>query len=365
MKACVQGYLGAGHSWSIVQQEITRQLIKKGHQVDLYSTNGLDHFPEDLKNYLKPNLTGPFDFQLSYTAPHNWPKYLPVNRAKNKKQPNRFGYWCYEFDYLPKGMCKYYLATDLILTPSSFTKDGFVRGGVPEDRVVIVPHGINPDNYSSKDLYPLKTKKSFKFLICAGQPHSRKGFSETFEAYFKAFTKKDNVCLVAKISTKKITSAFEVDVVQILKDLSRRYPNHPEVELITAHIPDINSLYNSCQAYWLASKAEGFGMPYLEAMAANKLVIATRYSGHLDFLNDKNSLLVDGKVVKADLSAQYWTPDARNGWFKIDMESAVSQLRKAVEKYNDLMLEFNPEMKKTTEKLTWSNVTDQIIGLIK
>src|SRR5271154_3136568 len=94
MKVCWFGYLGKNHSWSIVAQNLSRELIALGHEVDLFSTNGNSYFPVDLEPYLKGFITeeqlinssevqqqffkldATYDMQLSYTALRNFANYF-------------------------------------------------------------------------------------------------------------------------------------------------------------------------------------------------------------------------------------------------------------------------------------------------
>jgi hypothetical protein len=52
MKVLWFGFAGKNHSWSIVGQNICRILKEKGHKVHIFSTNGDQHFPEDLEENL-------------------------------------------------------------------------------------------------------------------------------------------------------------------------------------------------------------------------------------------------------------------------------------------------------------------------
>jgi glycosyltransferase involved in cell wall biosynthesis len=56
------------------------------------------------------------------------------------------------------------------------------------------------------------------------------------------------------------------------------------------------ALMDSCDAYVSLHRAEGLGLTMAEAMLLGKPVIATRYSGNLDFMDNSNSLLVDYAV---------------------------------------------------------------------
>jgi glycosyltransferase involved in cell wall biosynthesis len=56
--------------------------------------------------------------------------------------------------------------------------------------------------------------------------------------------------------------------------------------------PDQAALVAACDCYVSLHRAEGLGLTLADAMALGKPVIATRYSGNLDFMDDSNSFLV-------------------------------------------------------------------------
>jgi glycosyltransferase involved in cell wall biosynthesis len=357
MKICFEQFLSGRHSWGVVGQNQARSLIKLGHQVHLKSTNGYDNFPIDLLPFITNQLDSFYDTSISYTAPINFERYL------HRSSKNRFGQWTSEWLNLPDGFARNHVFTDKILVPSMFSKQGFVNSKVPERKVVVVPHGINLEDYNNKNKYPLKTKKTKKILVNIGQQHLRKNISGMFESYGLAFTKQDDVCLVAKIYTKKIECAFEVDVKKIYSEFIKKYPNHAEVELITEYIPSMIELYNACDIVYTLSHCEGFYMPGVEAFGAQKLVIAPRYGGQLDFLNDDNSLLIEGKIVRSPKHYQYWTPNVHNTHFESSLEDAAHKLRQAISQYDMLMFKFISSIKSTREKYTWDNTAKQIMEL--
>jgi glycosyltransferase involved in cell wall biosynthesis len=391
MKVCFQQFLGTNHSWSIVGQNIARALIKKGHSVHLSSTNGYEHFPADLEPYKRELLDNDYDMQVSYTAMINFPGYL----AHGKK--NRFGIWNYESTVLPQGFAKYYKFTDKFLPSSEFAKSVFARNGVPESHMVVVPHGINVAEYATTEVYQLATTKTRRILANIAQPHIRKNLPGLFEAYGRAFTKDDDVCLVAKVSVKKIPPKaqahhrsnraarriqqreevqkteedkkkersmwFDVDFWKIYHEFERKYPQHAEVEIITDFLPSMAPLYNATQIVFSMTHAECFWLPGLEALATDNLVVAPRYGGQLDFLDDNNSLLVDGKIVRAPRMMQYWSTSPYAEMFAPDIDDAAAKLQQAVNNYDGLMDKFRPGMKAQTDRLTWGNVADRLIEL--
>jgi len=368
MKIKFEQFLNGRHSWGIVGQNLARSLIGKGNEVHLYSTNGIDNFPDDLRPYLRGVIkekeprnykTDPaYDMQISYTAPLNFGKYL-ANGSKN-----RFGIWCYEWPILPQGMAKHHVFTDKILAPSEFAKYCFVNSKVPEEKVMVLPHGINLKDYEDKKVYALKTKKTIKILINIGQSHIRKNLAGTLKAFGEAFTKKDDVCLVAKIHFEKAQHSFDVDAKKILLEFRKQYPNHAEIEFITEYIPNIIHLYNACDIVYTLSYCEGYYMPGLEALGCNKLNIAPRYGGQLDFLNDRNSLLVDGRMIRASRQMQYWTANVMNSCFESDIQDASAKLRLAVYEYDSLINKFENNIKETANKYTWENATNKLLEMV-
>lgn len=379
MNICWFGFLGKNFSWSIVAQNLSRELIKLGHNVDLFSTNGIQHFPNDLlpnlKGYIEEGtlvshdnyndlisskLDKNYDMQLSYTALKNFPNYF----VRGNK--NRFGIWNYETTILPKAFAKYYKSVDKVLPSSKFSKDIFTSNGMPEDHQVVIPHGIYPDKFKNSLKYPLKTKKKYKILVNIAQPHLRKNIPNVLKAYGKAFTKKDDVCLILKVSKKspQITTD-SVPFNEIYKEFREEYRNCGEIEIIDQFIEDIESIYNACDIVFSMSHAECFWMPGLEGFGANKIVIAPRYGGQLDFMNDDNSLLIDGKEIRADVRMQYWEPSPYAKVFEPDVDKAAYLLKEAVKNYGDYHSKFSPKMQELSLEYTWENAAKKIIGLCK
>lgn len=375
MKIKIQQFLRQNHSWSICGWNWARSLIKKGHDVHLYPTDldKKDHIPADLQPYVK-QYTDPrrllindtFDCNISYTAPLNWRHYLQHGKK------NRFAIWAFEFfsekNILPTGYAKYYQHTDLILPPSNYVKEIFRNSGIPEDHMVVVPHGIHLEDYQNKTKYPLQTKKKFKIGLALGQLHRRKNAKGLLKAYFKAFSKDDDVCLVLKVQSQKQQQKanmhqFDEDFYTVYNGLKEKYKDRGEVELVTTFIPDMIEFYNSLDCLFSMTNCEGFGMPFLEMAGANKLVIVPRHGGQLDFLNDNNSLLIDGKIVRAPRNYLYWEASSYAEMFQPSIDDGAAKLRYAYENYDDLMEKFSPEMKKTAEKFTWDDAVEKILNL--
>ena len=370
MRIKVQQFLfGKLHSWSSVGQNLGRSLLKMGHSVDFVSTDGMDKkfIPQDLKPHIKERPIGNYDCQISYTAPHNWHSFLK-HGTKNK-----FGIWNYEYNNkrfdshnkaLLEGFAKHYHATSLVLPSSNFTKDVFVSMGIPKDKMQVIPHGINLDDFKSKNPWPIRSKKTVKILLNIAQPHRRKALHLAFKAFGEAFTKKDDVVLVAKVfKSNKTEHQFNIDFNDLYRSFEKQYPNHAQVELIHDYIPNIADIYSACDINFSATFAECWHLPSLEALACGLVNVVPRYGGILDFCDDQNSLLIDGDVVRAPREHQYWQFNPFAVHFEIDIADAVKKLQFAVQNCKELKCSFSEHSKDTVNKFTWDEAAIKLINL--
>lgn len=360
MKVAWQGFAGTNHSWAIVAQSICRSLSKKGHEVHLCSTNGYDFFPEDLKPLVRDQLDSEYDMQLTYTALKNAPLYL------GRGSQNRFLAWTFEFagkNALPEGFAKCYKYTDKILAPSNFAKQVFVDSGVPENHTVVVPHGIDFKLVDDAVPYPLKTRKSTKILAVVAQVHRRKNLAGMLDMYGKAFKRSDDVCLVLKVQDRPPKQSFELSFQDLFVQFKSKYKDHAEIEIIKEFVPNIYSLYKSCDIVFSASHCEGFGITALDAHALGKINVASNYGGFLDFLNPDNALLIDGKEFTVPPNYLYWTNKINTKAFMPNIDSGVEKLRFAVENKDNLLTKYASNIGFAKINYNWDSITDQIIGL--
>lgn len=377
MKILIRQFLGKNHSWAHVGWNLATAFIKKGHRVDLFSTDGIEHLPAHLRSnligYWEENhpeklfgrLPDPvYDCQLSYTMMRNFPTYL-ANGTKN-----RFGIWSYEWrgpNVLPDGFAKHYKSCDKLLPPSTFSKDGFMESGVPSGAMEVVPHGVSERFITGTDVYPLKTDKKFKVLCCIAQPHERKNIPGILEAWGRAFTNQDDVVLVMKVVQKNATNPMEVNFSESLKSFKKKYPKHAEILVLKDFIDDISPLFRACNAFLSLSLAECFLIPALEALVSKKITIVSAKGGQSDFCNASNSLLVPGKDARANPRGMYWNNGSKNNAivFQPDIDAASELLRQAHREEQILLQKFAPEFEKIRQEYTWDNAAQKVLDLCR
>lgn len=354
-----QSMLGTSHSWAVTMRSLVREMSELGHNMYLDSINGYDMFP-DCWNKLKREVKAP-DIDLTYTLPRNFrDRFLSESKLK-------LAIYNYETSILPSVWKDSHQHIDYALPSSSFSKKVFVDAGWPEEKCIVVPHGIRTEDFLEKSrVKNIKSKKRFKFLNVS-IPHYRKNIFTLLDAYYEEFSDKDDVCLILKTSLKKPKYIFECDVV---KEVLRAQKKHlkkrkklPQVEVIKHKYENIIPLYNSCDCLVSATSSEGFGLPLLEGLAAGMLVVAPHVTGQADFLNENNSLKVDSREIIAPKNHQYWKPSVGSKTYMPDVESLMYCMRSAYENKSNLLKDFSPNIKSTLDEFTWRNAAQKIISI--
>lgn len=218
-------------------------------------------------------------------------------RRRNPGLEAYVGLTMFETDRLPPGWAAACNAMDEVWVPSTFNRETFVRAGVDASRLQVIPFGLDTVAYDPDRVEPLPIpdRRGFTFLSVF-QWNRRKGWDVLLPAYLSAFAPEDDVCLVLRtypdrIKAPPIRQRLDAYVRQLGYDPARI----PPIILLDDFVPEdqMPALYAAADAFVLPTRGEGWGIPFMEAMAMGLPAIATRWSAHLDFMNDDNSYLID------------------------------------------------------------------------
>jgi glycosyltransferase involved in cell wall biosynthesis len=131
-------------------------------------------------------------------------------------------------------------------------------------------------------------------------------------------------------------------------------------------VDEMPGLYRAANAFVLPSRGEGYGRPYLEAMVSGLPVIATRWGGSLDFLNDDNSYLVDCNVVDVSAAGVRDTPDySGHRWAEPDVDSLRRAMRAVFEDRDEAARRAARGRRTALENHTWEPVADAILARLE
>ena len=351
---------GTTHSWAITMRSLFEEFCNNDHNIYIESTNGDSFVSDEMKKRFMP-CESP-DIDICYTLPRNFPfRFKDSSKLK-------LAIYNYESSILPELWRDKIKHVDYALPSSSFSKEIFVKNGWPEDKCIVVPHGVKSHMFSGERIRgDLKNNKKFRFLNIS-IPHFRKNISSLVDAYYSSFSDRDDVCLVIKTSLKSPNPnhPFECDVTKEILKVQKTHSGRalPQIEIVEKKYDDMSLLYRSCDCLVSASSSEGFGLPFLEGLAAGMVVIAPECSGQLDFLNNKNSLLVSVTDGPASKRYQYWSSSDGAKTFFPNKISLSEQMINAYSNHKGLLSSFDSEIKTTLSKFTWSNAADRILELV-
>jgi len=226
---------------------------------------------------------------------------------------------------------------DQIWVPSSFNVRTFAEAGVAPDRIRAIGFGIDAAFYDPERVAPMEVKgrRGFMFLSVF-QWQARKGWPLLVEAFARAFSHRDDVCLVIKTfrqGSDRVPVMEKIDRYLAARSMSRSLC--APIIVIEDGLSDtaMRSLYRAADAFVLPSRGEGWGTHYMEAMAMGLPTIATEWSGHLDFMNHSNSYLIRvRRLVEADAEVVRVNPEfAGLHYAEPDLDHLVHLMRQVYE----------------------------------
>lgn len=345
------------HSWSITILSILRELEKLGHDLYIVSTDGYPDDEPSLKRFFNRDCEEP-DIDFCYTLPQNWKSRF---KPKSKIKASIFNY---ETSVVPEEWRFELKHVDFVLPSSNFCMEIFKNNGWDQEKLKYLPLGFDDCLFDGTQTYDLPQAKSFKFLTVAIN-HYRKNIDKLVEGYYKSFTKNDDVSLILKTNLRPPKTKFECNVIQIINDIQKQFDhkNLPSLILLDDKIKNISGLYNSSDVFISTSSSEGFGLPFLEAMAAKKLIIAPRATGQLDFLNDENSIFLNMSKVPADPNIQYWKASKSAITYMPNTDDISRKMLLVKNNYNLLYNKFSPNFESILLNFTWRETAKKLVNL--
>ncbi len=162
---------------------------------------------------------------------------------------------------------------------------------------------------------------------------------KTFLDTFK--NKKKKPALIMKTMTGPASIMDREEVLRKINEIRQSIGAEntiPNIYLIHGEIDDsdMNNLYNhpKVKAMINLTKGEGFGRPLLEFTRSKKPIIASNWSGHLDFLNAEFASLVPGEVKQVHESVvQDRLILKESKWFSPDVNFASLLMKDYVNSY--------------------------------
>jgi len=238
----------------------------------------------------------------------------------------RIGYWAWELGRFPDQWQSAFSCLHEVWVPSTFCQRAVAaKSPVP---VVCVPHNIEIATPGARDRRGFGLREdSFVFLTMADMLSipERKNIVGAAEAFLRAFGGGDTAAqLVMKLSNPE----NRPDMMEALREYAARCPG---IILIDRYFSrsEISTLIDTVDCFVSLHRSEGFGLGIAESMVREKAVIATGWSGNMDFTNVGNALIVDYELVELDRD---YGPYAKGEvWADPSIDDAAAKMRTVFE----------------------------------
>ena len=252
---------------------------------------------------------------------------------------------------------------DLIIVPSEFSKDVLLKTTYVEKNnqtgqivnnfkitkpIEVLFEGFNDATFGAVEVPHIteldSIKEDFAFLITGhwlqGElGHDRKDIGMTIKSFCHAFgNEKQKPALVLKTSSAGFSVRDREDMAGRIEILTKEFGDKcPSIYLLHGEFTEtqMHGLYEHPKVKAMVSftHGEGFGRPLLEFSLTGKPVIASNWSGHLDFLKS-GAVLLDGELKEVHPSAQNQFIIKGSQWFYVNYSNAINKLKDIYKNYD-------------------------------
>lgn len=234
------------------------------------------------------------------------------------------GLWWWEINEFPERFSKAFDHVDEVWVGSHFVADAISAvSPVPVVKMTIPVSIPEIEEFDRRDL-DLPEDFLFLFVFDYHSVFERKNPLALVEAFKRAFPEGSGASLVLK----SINSEHHAEEhARLLVAAEDRGDIHVIDRYVTA--AEKNAMFAACDCYVSLHRSEGFGNTLAEAMYLGKPVIATGYSGNMDFMTPQNSYPVDYSMRPVGEGAGPYPPSGE--WAEPDLGHATDLMRRVFE----------------------------------
>ena len=248
-----------------------------------------------------------------------------------------------------------------------------------EKPVEVIFEGVDLTTYKPIKQSEIKTidlsdiKEEFCYLFVGhwmqGEyGHDRKNVGVLVNSFYNAFKNKvgKKPALILKCSAGVASYLSRDSILDKIKHIKKSVgsSNLPNVYLLHGEFDDseMNELYNHSKIKAMVSftKGEGFGRPLLEFSTTGKPIIASGWSGHVDFLDKNSIVLLGGRLENVhDSAANNWLIKEAQ-WFQVEPKQGISALKEVYKKYKQYSKRSKKQRHYAKTNFSWDKMKELV-----
>ena len=324
------------------------------HEFDYFSD-------EDYRRALKS--AGPHDINIHFTNVNGLPQGM--RQREWPKLPGLNIHWAIFESTIPSSnQIKWLSTADLVFVPSAWGRQVLINNGLDADKITVIPEGVDPEMFHPNLRNAYQGDDVFRVLV-VGKYEDRKGFPELLDGYAKAFGDDPSCRLVLKSDSPWMKNLGEGHYDRNIEELQSGIDQAgiTNSAMVNGDIDDVDMfhLYNACDLLLFPSRAEGWGLPLIEAIACGMPVATTFYSGHTEFLTP-----VKDKVGLIDHEMIPMGADSDSGEYararEEDIAARLVDMRENIDAYRADALEASAMIR---SQFSWQRAAEHCVAALQ
>lgn len=313
----------SGHDHHV--REFVRHLALQGIRqqlIDLPEWGPLK-LPEEMRDPWFDTLSAPVDASaiIHFCMPH---------QVRIQRDLLNLNYTMFEASRIPKTWVAHNLRHDLVILPTSSSKDAWLRADFPEERIRLCPLGVDPDRFhpgvQPLELMDRRGRSVLNYrtrVLNVSELSPRKNLLGLLRVWIRTTTVHDDAILILKIG--RYAPGW---TLRLMRDLDATERSIGKSRKESAPIRFIDQLFRDSEMprlfaaathYWSMSHGEAWDQPMVEAAAAGLRLIAPAHSAYLTYLDETVARMIPARRMPAvfdgggDLrklfeGAEWWEP---------------------------------------------------------
>ncbi|MGE0026122.1 MAG: methyltransferase domain-containing protein [Thermoleophilia bacterium] len=265
---------------------------------------------------------GDYDVALALVNADQFPTFNHDMGPRWREGRYVVGFWWWEVERFPMRFRGALDLVDEVWAGSAFVRDAVAATSDTPVHVLPVPLTPPTPRPGTRAELGLGDGFLFYFSFDFASVMERKNPIGLIDAYTRAFAAGDG----ARLLLRGINGDLHPLELERLRDAAAA---RDDVVVMDGYLDGAakDGLMCECDCYVSLHRSEGLGLTMAEAMAAGRPVVATGYSGNLEFMHEGNSLLVGpGDLIPIGPGRDPYPPEAR--WADPDLDDAAGLMRR-------------------------------------
>lgn len=368
--------------YGVVGQNISKALIKQKYNFNLYSIGNPSIEDKSIKDKLDSSTS---QFTNYIPSVYHW----HAHDLHSFSGSPRIGFTVFELDSFSSTEKNELDNCERIIVPTEWARDIVLKETsilAPED-IDVLNFGCDLSlyNYHEKDYINLKNDRIR--LLNVGKFEVRKGHYNLAEAllkidysnvdliahWFNPFMKPEIIIqylfgLGYKVSNQ--TKPMPLEGINGFNFLRFGAPNGNSIYLsldYNPNVPVVNELSKICDIGIYPARAEGWNLPLHESMCCGLPCIVTNYSGHTEYVDHDNSIVMDidySRLIKANDGMFF--RGKHGSWLYYTTQDLVNVINDTLDIKNKTKLQIiHKNLEIFREKYTWDKTAQQLIQIVR